>query len=112
MNRRQFLAALLGVCRVGVTAVARRLRRAGRIHYSLGMVTVLDRDGLEHYRKQVERLLNRLTLEAEAWAESGGYKLGEQPVRREHPRLHRAAEQINRASADLAEPAAGLRLVG
>jgi lysophospholipid acyltransferase (LPLAT)-like uncharacterized protein len=72
----------------------------------------LDRDGLEHYRKQVERLLNRLTLEAEAWAESGGYKLGEQPVRREHPRPHRAVEQTNQASADAAEPAAGLRLVG
>jgi lysophospholipid acyltransferase (LPLAT)-like uncharacterized protein len=45
----------------------------------------LDRDGLEHYRQQIERLLNRLTLEAEAWAESGTIKIGEVPVRREHP---------------------------
>jgi hypothetical protein len=31
----------------------------------------LDRLGVEHYRLQVERILNRLTSEAEAWAESG-----------------------------------------
>jgi hypothetical protein len=35
----------------------------------------LDRDGLEHYRLQSETLLNRLTLEAEAWAESGTRKI-------------------------------------
>lgn len=56
----------------------------------------LDRDGLEHYRVQVERLLNRLTSEAEAWAESGERKVGEQPVRSEHPKpgaLRSAAEK-------------------
>lgn len=51
----------------------------------------LDREGLEHYRQQVERLLKRLTLEAEAWAESGTRKLEEVPLRREpiwsHPRF-------------------------
>lgn len=46
----------------------------------------LDRDGLEHYRVEVERLLNRLTLEAEAWAESGSRKINDLPARREHPR--------------------------
>lgn len=40
----------------------------------------LDREGLEHYRLQVERLLERLTREAEAWAESGTRKLGQQNV--------------------------------
>jgi lysophospholipid acyltransferase (LPLAT)-like uncharacterized protein len=50
----------------------------------------LDRFGLEHYRLQTEQLLNRLTLEAEAWAESGTRKLNEAPVRREHP-VRRAA---------------------
>lgn len=40
----------------------------------------LDREGLEHYRQKVERLLNRLTLEAEAWAESGTRKIGQQNV--------------------------------
>lgn len=41
----------------------------------------LDRDGLERHRREVERLLNRLTLEAEAWAEAGTAKLGEIPGR-------------------------------
>ena len=43
----------------------------------------LDRGGLEQCRLQVEQLLNRLTLEAEAWAESGTRKLEEVPLRRE-----------------------------
>ena len=43
----------------------------------------LDRDGVEHYRQQMERLLNRLTCEAEAWAESGDAKIGELPLRRQ-----------------------------
>lgn len=43
----------------------------------------LDRDGLEHYRVEVERLLNRLTLEAENWAASGAHRSGETKVRRE-----------------------------
>ncbi|MCC7083599.1 MAG: lysophospholipid acyltransferase family protein [Pirellulales bacterium] len=43
----------------------------------------LTRDGIEHYRLEVERLLNRLTLEAEAWAESGTRKIDEAPLRRE-----------------------------
>lgn len=42
----------------------------------------LDRDGLEHYRQKTERLLNRLTVEAETWAESGTRKIGQQPIRR------------------------------
>ncbi|MCA9143911.1 MAG: lysophospholipid acyltransferase family protein [Planctomycetales bacterium] len=32
----------------------------------------IDRDGIEHYRQQMERFLNMLTEEAEAWASSGG----------------------------------------
>jgi lysophospholipid acyltransferase (LPLAT)-like uncharacterized protein len=43
----------------------------------------LGRDDIEHYRSGVERLLNRLTLEAEYWAEAGSAKLEEIPVRRE-----------------------------
>ncbi|MBA4017810.1 MAG: hypothetical protein C0483_11600 [Pirellula sp.] len=43
----------------------------------------LDRDGLEHYRREVQRMINRLTLEAEAWAESGTSKIGELPYTRE-----------------------------
>ncbi len=35
----------------------------------------LDRAGLEHFRQKVERLMNRLTLEAEAWAAAGTRKV-------------------------------------
>lgn len=42
----------------------------------------LDREGLEHYRVQSQTLLNRLTLEAEAWAESGTRKEGDVVARR------------------------------
>ena len=41
----------------------------------------LDREGREHFRERLEVLLNRLTLEAEAWAESGTRKIGERPIR-------------------------------
>jgi hypothetical protein len=37
----------------------------------------LDRGGLEHFRRKVERLMNRLTQEAEAWAESRGRRSGQ-----------------------------------
>ncbi len=37
----------------------------------------LDRDGIEHYRLQAERMLNRLTVEAEAWAETGTRREGD-----------------------------------
>ena len=40
----------------------------------------LDRQGLEHYRQKIERLLNRLTSEAESWAESGARKNGQMNV--------------------------------
>jgi lysophospholipid acyltransferase (LPLAT)-like uncharacterized protein len=46
----------------------------------------LERDGLEHYRQSVERMLNRMTLEAEAWAEAGTPKVADRPFRCEHPR--------------------------
>lgn len=40
----------------------------------------LDRDGLEHYRQQVEHLLNYLTGDAERWAEGGEPRLGEEKI--------------------------------
>ena len=43
----EFLAMMLGVARPGVSAVAKKLSRAGLIRYSRGQVTVLDRKGLE-----------------------------------------------------------------
>jgi lysophospholipid acyltransferase (LPLAT)-like uncharacterized protein len=51
----------------------------------------LDREGVEHYRLEVEKMLNRLTLEAEAWADSGTQKIGEQiaPRKPAWSKLHR-----------------------
>jgi lysophospholipid acyltransferase (LPLAT)-like uncharacterized protein len=42
----------------------------------------LDRDGIEYFRKKVEALMNRLTEEAEHWAESGTRKIGQLNVER------------------------------
>jgi lysophospholipid acyltransferase (LPLAT)-like uncharacterized protein len=58
----------------------------------------LSRDGLEGYRVQVEQLLNRLTCEAEAWAESGTRKIAESPLRRE-PSPHRPPRSASRRAA-------------
>jgi hypothetical protein len=43
----QFLARMLGVRRASVGTVAGTLRKAGLIRYSRGVITILDRPGLE-----------------------------------------------------------------
>lgn len=49
----------------------------------------LDRDGIEHFRRKIEALLNRLTEEAERWAESGARIAGQLTVRRQCARKRR-----------------------
>lgn len=55
----------------------------------------LDREGIEHFRSRTERLLNRLTLEAESWAASGTRKIDQHLLQRRpaplRPRRARAA---------------------
>lgn len=58
----------------------------------------LDRDGLEHYRQQVERLLNRLTQEAEEWAARGDRRENEQPARPAHRNSKRFIQHAAHAS--------------
>lgn len=53
----------------------------------------LDRAGVEHYRQQVERLLNRLTCEAEAWAESGTRKIDERQIFQQHAARQRRFDE-------------------
>ncbi len=56
---------------------------------------VLDRNGLEHFRRKIEQLMNRLTEEAEAWAESGSRKAGQFILRRRYagPLSHTASNK-------------------
>jgi lysophospholipid acyltransferase (LPLAT)-like uncharacterized protein len=52
----------------------------------------LDRDGLERYRREVQRMINYLTTDAEAWAESGTTRIGERPFKRESLRAATPAD--------------------
>jgi hypothetical protein len=49
----------------------------------------LDRDELEHFRQKIERQLDRLTVEAEAWAEAGARKIGQMNIERRGAPLRR-----------------------
>jgi Mn-dependent DtxR family transcriptional regulator len=63
----ELIANMLGVRRQGVTESAGKLERLGLIRYSRGMITVLDRQGIEErvcecyavVKQETERLLAR-----------------------------------------------------
>lgn len=63
----EYLAVQLGVHRPSVTLIARSFQRLGLIKYSRGLVTILDREGLEEascecyavVKKQFERALGK-----------------------------------------------------
>jgi lysophospholipid acyltransferase (LPLAT)-like uncharacterized protein len=75
----------------------------------------LDREGVEHYRLQVEGLLNRLTCEAAAWAEAGTPKIDEVPARRQSAWLKRhkdsAHDDIGPSHIALPSPAPASRAI-
>jgi CRP-like cAMP-binding protein len=64
----EYLAAMLGVHRPSVSLIARHFQRLGLIDYSRGVVTILDRRGMEEascecydvVKKQFERALGKL----------------------------------------------------
>ncbi len=83
-------------------AIPRPYSRArGIMSPAMNIPPDLDRDGVEHYRLQVEQMLNRLTLEAEAWADAGTPKVNQVPIRRApaHRRHRRSRMQRPAASA-------------
>jgi lysophospholipid acyltransferase (LPLAT)-like uncharacterized protein len=59
----------------------------------------LDRDALEHYRLEAESMLNRLTLEAEAWAENGTRRRECRPLKRQQARGHLRRDAAHSASS-------------
>jgi len=69
-------------------AVPRPWSRArGIVSRPIAVPPSLDRDGIEHHRLGVERLLAHLSDEAEAWATAGTRREGQATVRKEPSRV-------------------------
>jgi CRP-like cAMP-binding protein len=70
----EYLAMMLGVTRPSVSSVAGALKAAGLINYSRGIVTILDRDGLEAASCECYRIIENeyARLRAENTADAAG----------------------------------------
>jgi CRP-like cAMP-binding protein len=53
----ELLSQMLGVRRAGVSLVMQTLQKAGYIHYSRGVITIIDRSGLESVACQCYRVI-------------------------------------------------------
>ncbi len=62
-------------------------RARGVVSRAISVPPDLDRDGIEHHRAGVERLLTHLSNDAEAWAMDGTRREGQRPVRKEPSRV-------------------------
>lgn len=86
-------------------------RARGVVSPSIQIPPDLDREGLEHYRVEVERLLNLVTNEAETWAATAQRHRRQQAAYPAHPprvpfRLNPVASAAPASSADAARRAA------
>lgn len=70
----EFLAAMLGVHRPSVSLIARSFQQLGLIRYNRGVVTILDREGLEDascecyatVKRQFEQALGKMDIDKQA----------------------------------------------
>jgi lysophospholipid acyltransferase (LPLAT)-like uncharacterized protein len=69
-------------------------RARGVVSRAVRIPPDLDRDGIEQYRAGIERLLLRLSDDAEAWADAGTRRSGEMLVRKEPSRVARKAAAV------------------
>jgi lysophospholipid acyltransferase (LPLAT)-like uncharacterized protein len=83
-------------------AIPRPFSRArGIVSRAVAIPRDLDREGLEWHRAGLERLLSRLTEDAEAWATAGTSRSGQRVVRKEPSRVARWAAALPGAAGVL-----------